>query len=163
MEPYTITDTQRCGRMKISAVTRRVLPALRLYSSRMMVDAAALFGIEGSSWITSLTKEMWREYAHTLTMLSCLFPLSEAIDLDYMLGEDECTLGLSPFRHESTKSRYYLKDGVSLKLRKYDDPSTPQGRHNTEMLQRVSDLLTDSLAMQNKKVQPCNLLILIGY
>ena len=136
---------------KFSAVTRRVLPALRLYSRRMTTDIETLFGSECNVGCSSDAKAMWRAFADILNLLTSLFPLNEVRDLDYLLEEDKRTLGLSPFGHEDANFRRFSTSRLS---RKPSDSSTLGDHDTTETAKRFHDLLSDGLAMQKNKVQP---------
>ena len=148
--PSTFMDTQKQERLSIPTAARRVLPALRLYSSRMMVDARTLFGVENDIGRDHCIKEMWKVYADVLTRLAFLFPVNETIEVEYLLDEDERTLGLSLFKHENINHRYRTKDGISQKPRKYDSKNRP---YKIETSTRVHDLLADAFTMQEMIVK----------
>ena len=143
------------GPAKISAVARRVLPALRQYSSWLLANASILVATNGDEALNVQLNELWRVYAKTLTLLASIFSVDELqlVALNYLLDEDESTLGFSPFNHEIVRRRYFKDGGTSQKPRHHDRDSGVQRQHpNKEMLGRVRDLLTDGMTIQDQEV-----------
>ena len=95
-------------------------------------------------------------YAATLTLLASVFHVDEleTVKLDYLLDEDERTIGFLPFRHKIASRRYYKEDGVSQKPRHYDSDSGVQRHHPMkEMLGRVRDFLADGKLLHHQEVR----------
>lgn len=136
---------------RVTAVTRRVLPGLRQYSSWLVSNASILAAQVGDSALNIQIGELWKIYANALTLLASTFPVSELRGMEYLLEEDEDTLGFKPFDNERTRRRYYCDDLSTLKPRFYN-----QGKHrchpNLETLGRIRDLLTDGMILQSQPV-----------
>ena len=138
------TPTSKSAR--ITAVTRRVLPALRQYSSWLLSNAEILLDAQvGDNVLNVQIRELWKIYATTLTVLTSTFRDYELPQVEYLLDEDEDTVGFKPLDNENTKRRYY--DGVNLDVRKpkHHDRSVQRHHPNVEMLGRIRDLLTDGM------------------
>ena len=139
------------GSDKITAVARRVLPGLRHYSSWLTIRAKLLIAQIGDSSLNVQTKELWKTYANTLTLLASTFPVHNLLGIDYLLEEDEDTLGFKPLDQESTVSRYYGQE-PGIRKPKYHDHSIERHHPNIEMLGRIRDLLVDGLKLQLDEV-----------
>ena len=131
---------------KITAVARRVLPALRQYSSWLLSNVEFLLDAQvGDNVLNVQIREMWKIYATTLTLLTSTFVDYEMPQAEYLLDEDEDTVGFKPLDNERTKQRYY--DGINLDIRKprYHDRGVQRHHPNVEMLGRIQDLLADGM------------------
>ena len=132
------------GPERISAVTRRVLPGLRHYSSWLANRSAFLVAQTGDNSLNIQVKEMWKVYANSLTLLAATFPVDSLPSVDYLLPEDEETLGFGPFGTDSARSRYY--NGEEIKPRS-GDVGVERQHLTTEMLARVRDFLADGVKL----------------
>ena len=139
------------GSDKITAVARRVLPGLRHYSSWLTIRAKLLVAQVGESSLTVQMKELWKTYANSLTLLASTFPAQDLPAIDYLLEEDEDTLGFKPMENENTVSRYY-DDESGTRKPKYHDHGIARHHPNVEMLGRIRDLLRDGLKLQLDEV-----------
>lgn len=141
------TKEKRTERM--TAVTRRVLPGLRHYSSWLVANAALLVAQVGDSSLNVQVREMWKIYANSLTLLAATFPAETLPVVEYLLEEDEDTIGFKPFNSvdsSSRRRRYYGSKGQARKPRMHDRGI--ERRHpNEEMLSRVRDFLMDGLEL----------------
>ncbi|KAI9836318.1 MAG: hypothetical protein M1838_005083, partial [Thelocarpon superellum] len=129
---------------KISSVTRRILPGLRHCSTWLVANSALLAAQVGDNSLNVQIKEMWRMYASSLTLLAATFAAETLPAAEYLLEEDEDTLGFKPFDTNATKSRYYVGD--KKKPRSYD-VRVKRHHPNVEMLVRVRDFLTDGVEL----------------
>ena len=132
---------------QISVVARRVLPGLRHYSSWLTSNTAIL--IEQQSQDTPLSvqiKELWKIYASTLTLLASTFPVSALTAIDYLLEEDEDTLGFKPFENERAQGRYY-QSGLAITKPKWHTNGVERQHPNLEMSGRIRDFLAEGLAL----------------
>lgn len=147
--PDSKKATSTNGSDRITAVTRRVLPALRHYSIWLVSRAAVLGEVKTrNSSLEVHIKEMWKTYADSLSLLTVVFPLDSLAVVEYLLEEDEATIGFKPFRDEDIAPKcdlYILSDG-SLKPR-MSDPAVERNHPNVEMLARVRDLLKDGMEL----------------
>ncbi|KAL1634054.1 hypothetical protein SLS58_010848 [Diplodia intermedia] len=144
---------------KVTAVARRILPGLRLYSAWFMntwhILSADIEGFEGSVSKVEV-QEMWRAYAETLTLLVSAFEPSRLPMEQYMLEEDVDTIGFQPLVTERTKKIWYL--GEELKP-KWSDEALERNHPNVEMLMRIRDFLVDGLQLTQDQAAP---LALVG-
>lgn len=133
--------------IQISVVARRVLPGLRHYSSWLTSNTAIL--IDQQSRDTPLSvqiKELWKIYASTLTLLASTFPVSALTAIDYLLDEDEDTLGFKPFENERAQNRY-CQSGLSMKKPKWHTKGVERQHPNLEMSGRIRDFLVEGLVL----------------
>ena len=141
------------GSARLTAVTRRVLPSLRQYSSWLTSNASILSTQAEDSSLSVEVKEMWKIYANTLTLLASTFPVTELPSVEYLMEEDTDTLGFKPFANEHTRRRYYSADTGQQKP-KNSDHGIPRHHPNVEMYARIRDFLTDGMFLQLQEVVP---------
>jgi len=142
------------GLDKVTAVARRVLPALRQYSSWLVSNAAVLVAEVGDTSLNVQIKELWKSYASTLTLLATTFPVSELPSIDYLLEEDVDTLGFKPFTNDRTWKRYFQDQRRDTRDRKpkWNDRGVERHHPNVEMLGRIRDFLVDGLTLATDEV-----------
>lgn len=133
------------GSAKITAITRRVLPALRQYSSWLLSNAEILAAQVGDNVLNVQVRELWKIYATTLTLLKSTFPVPELPLVEYLLDEDENTVGFKPLDNEYTKRRYHDEINLVVLKPRYHDQGIQRHHPNVEMLGRIRDLLTDGV------------------
>ena len=139
----------------ITAVTRRVLPGLRQYSSWLSCNASILAAQIGDNTLNVQIKELWKIYANTLTLLTATFSTSSLPVIDYLLEEDADTIGFMPFENDRTHERYYFFDTPTqnkVYKPRFHDEGVERQHPNLEMLGRVRELLTDGLTLALDKV-----------
>jgi hypothetical protein len=145
----------------ITAVTRRILSALRQYSTWLVSRAEIIFAQEGHTPLTVHIKEMWSMYCSTMSLLVVAFPPENLEEIEYLLEEDVATVGLKPFR-DSELCKLYTTDDGQLKPRP-TDPNVERSHPNLEMRARVRDLLRDAMVLASntnrdgKKIAPIHL------
>ncbi|KAH0544399.1 hypothetical protein FGG08_001425 [Glutinoglossum americanum] len=147
---------QSNGSEKVTAVTRRILPSLRNYSSWILANSALLVAQVGDTSLNVQIKELWKIYANSLTLLAATFPAEDLPSVEYLLEEDEDTIGFNPLDVERAKRRYFKGDG-SRKPRWYDH-GVDRYHPNMEMLARIRDLLTDGLELALDETAPIALI-----
>lgn len=131
---------------KITVVARRVLPGLRQYSSWLTCNSGLLVAQVGDTAINVQVKELWKTYANTLTLIAATFSASDLPAIEYLLEEDEDTLGFKPFELDSVQKRYANQEtGVFKPL--FHAESVKRQHPNLEMLGRIRDFLTDGLLL----------------
>lgn len=132
---------------QISVVARRVLPGARHYSSWLTSNTAILINQQTRDTPLSVQiKELWKIYASTLTLLASTFPVSALTAIDYLLEEDEDTLGFKPFENERAQGRYY-QPGLATKKPKWHNKGVERQHPNLEMFGRIRDFLAEGLAL----------------
>ena len=139
-------DTGAKKSEKITAVARRVLPGLRQYSSWLSCTSALLAAQLGDTTLDVQIKELWKTYANTLTLLAATFSVADLPSIDYLLEEDEDTIGFKPFEDEQKSRRYYDQDSGTRKP-PFHAKSVERQHPNVEMLGRVREFLTDGLKL----------------
>ena len=135
---------------KITAVARRVLPSLRHYGSWLVTSKHLLVAGVGDVSHNVQIKELWKIYASTLTLLAATFSVTELPMIEYLLEEDEDTLGFKPFEDDHT--RYYGRF-TGMRKSKYHDRGIERHHPNLEMLARIRDFVTDGLELSQDEVK----------
>lgn len=137
---------------KVTAVARRILPGLRLYSAWFMntwqILSADIEGFEGSVSKVEV-QEMWKAYAETLTLLVSAFEPGHLPLEEYMLEEDVETIGFQPLITDATKKIWYAKEELKPK---WSDEGLERNHPNVEMLMRIRDFLVDGLQLTQDEV-----------
>ena len=135
----------KAGAEKISVVSRRVLPALRHYSSWLLcVNSLLVAQKEGmESRLSIQTREFWKVYANTLTLFASTFDVVHLPDVDYLLEEDEETLGFAPLAKDATSRRYLGANGVQKP--RMDEVGVERSHPTIEMLYRIREFVIDGL------------------
>lgn len=139
---------------KITAVARRVLPGLRLYSTWFSRYWRVLDANVASTLTKVEVQELWKAYAATLTLLASSFPADQLPPHSdsYMLEEDTETIGFQPLISPDTMKVWY--DGANLK-KKWSD--VERSHPTIEMLMRVRDFLVDGLTLTQLEEAPLGL------
>ncbi|KAI9721501.1 MAG: hypothetical protein M1812_002263 [Candelaria pacifica] len=153
---HPVNDTE-----KITAVARRILPGLRHYSSWLLSRAVLLASSSDDSLLTVQIKELWKEYVNTLNLVASTFLEPAKLPVvEYLLEEDEDTIGFKPFGSPHVRRRYYTDDSLKPK---FHDPGIERSHPNVEMLVRVREFLRDGLELAYDKTKFPNIPIaLIG-
>ncbi|KAF1835822.1 hypothetical protein BDW02DRAFT_494931 [Decorospora gaudefroyi] len=140
---------------KITAVARRILPGLRLYSTWFTrywtILNSNLAGI-ADTLNTVDVQELWKAYAATLSLLASSFPVDLLPPENYMLEEDTDMIGLEPLIHPSTMKVWYEGDKLKPKWTEIE-----RNHPNVEMLMRIKDLLIDGLLLTQNEAAPLDL------
>ncbi|EAS30551.1 uncharacterized protein CIMG_06030 [Coccidioides immitis RS] len=139
---------------KLSKPICQILPALRNYSSWLVVNSFILVSKARDSAVGVQIKEFWKIYANTLTLLTSSFSVPDIPYLDYLLQEDRDTLGFSPLMQDGKSPRYVDEQG-NIKPRSIGPASVD--RVKAEMLFRVRELVTDGLDLVVRKKIPISL------
>lgn len=138
---------------QISAVARRVLPGLRHYSSWLTTKTAVLVAQQDRDTPLSIQiKELWKIYASTLTLLASTFPVAALPAIEYLLDEDEDTLGFKPFEDDRAIMRYN-QIGSTTQKPKWHDEGVERYHPNLEMLGRIRTFLAEGLQLAVDEVR----------
>jgi hypothetical protein len=137
---------------KITAVARRVLPGLRLYSTWFTRYWHVLNANVANTLTNVEVQELWKAYAGTLTLLASSFPAGQLPAEQYMLEEDADTVGFQPLTSPETMKLWY--NDSTLKP-KYSE--VKRIHPNDEMLMRVRDILVDGLHLTQNAEAPLDL------
>ncbi|KAL4919416.1 hypothetical protein BDW62DRAFT_178882 [Aspergillus aurantiobrunneus] len=142
-DPTTKRDA-KVGADKVTVVARRILPALRNYSSWLLTVSNHLVAYtEKDTPLAVQLTEFWKIYANTLTMLASTFDVVHLPEVEYLLEEDEETLCFLPLTKGSTSRRYLDANGQP----KPSITNSGLERHhpNIEMLYRIREFVIDGL------------------
>jgi hypothetical protein len=145
-------------RERITAIARRILPALRQYStwlvSRSSDIAKTSAAIDNGQHNLDI-KQMWSLYAEVMTKIAGVFPVEDLATVGYLLEEDETTVGFKPLRDSNlrTESNLYVDENGTLKPR-LTDPGVERNHPNIEMLARIRDILLCALTLYAEQKAP---------
>jgi len=137
---------------KITAVARRILPGLRLYSTWFTRYWKVLNANIADTLNPVDVQELWKAYAATLSLLASSFPVDQLPQEDYMLEEDTDTIGFEPLISPDTMKLWYKGDVMKQKWTELE-----RNHPNVEMLMRVKDLLIDGLLLTQIDDAPLDL------
>lgn len=136
---------------RLTEVTRRILPALRLYSSWLLSMINLLTGLSTEEYLKDAIDQFWGVYARSVDLIAAVFPIWDLEDLPeitYMLEEDTDTIGFKPLMHERTDKIWRNKRTGMLKAR-FSDLGVERASLDEEMVARVKDFLADGLFLAN--------------
>lgn len=139
---------------KITAVARRILPGLRLYSTWFTRYWHVLNANVADTLTEVEVQELWKAYAESLTLLASAFPAESLPQDGYMLEEDVDTIGFQPLLSDETKKNWYVNGALK---RRWSDPGFERHHPNIEMLMRIRDLLVDGLTLTQDPKAPLDL------
>ncbi|PWY85745.1 hypothetical protein BO94DRAFT_467471 [Aspergillus sclerotioniger CBS 115572] len=149
VERFAVEDSSskdaKSGPDKVTVVARRILPALRNYSSWLLTASSLLVSYQGEkdTPLAVQITEFWKIYANTLTLLASTFDVVHLPEIDYLLEEDEETLCFAPLAKESTTRRYFSSTGQQKP--RMNDPGVERNHPNMEMLYRIREFVIDGL------------------
>jgi hypothetical protein len=137
--------------MRVTDLARRILPALRLYSSWLLTVTHLIEGLSTDDLLKEAIDQFWPIYAKVIDLVAAIFPIWDLEDLDeitYLLEEDAEALEFKPLMNDRTKKIWCYKTTGEAKLR-YFDRGVERASVDEEMLARVRELLTDGLFLAN--------------
>jgi hypothetical protein len=141
---------------KITAVARRILPGLRLYSTWFTRYWHVLNANVADTLTVVEVQELWKAYAATLTLLASSFPADQLPSDNYMLEEDTDTIGFEPLVSPETMRMWYNNTDTDTTMKlKWSD--LERNHPNIEMLMRVRDLLVDGVTLTQNPDAPLDL------
>ncbi|KAL2814613.1 hypothetical protein BJX63DRAFT_431267 [Aspergillus granulosus] len=143
VERFAVEDA-KVGADKVTVVARRILPALRNYSSWLLTVNHHLVAYnEKDTPLAVQVIEFWKIYANTLTLLASTFDVINLPEVDYLLEEDEETLCFKPLSKSVTNRRYL--DAHDQQKPRMNDPGVERSHPNIEMLYRIREFVIDGL------------------
>ncbi|KAI9374907.1 hypothetical protein BJX61DRAFT_224970 [Aspergillus egyptiacus] len=144
VERFAVEDSSGSKDDKITIVARRILPALRNYSSWLLTVNKYLVAYnEKDTPLAVQLTEFWKIYANTLTLLASTFDVVHLPEVDYLLEEDEETLCFVPLSKGATARRYLDVNGRQKPS--MNDPGVERSHPNIEMLYRIREFVIDGL------------------
>lgn len=118
---------------RVSAVGKRMLPSLRVYSKWLLKNHSKLTPDMGYDGLQ--TEQLWQAYADTLTIIFSCFKSVELPRLEYPLNEDEEMAGFLPVEQSTqfdlVQRPFWTKD------------NSHRVHPNDEVLARIRMLLED--------------------
>ncbi|KAI1907013.1 hypothetical protein LOZ12_002405 [Ophidiomyces ophidiicola] len=148
---FTLLQVLLADTEEMSGVISQILPALRNYSSWLVINSHMLVSDAQDTSLGVQTKEFWNIYATTLTLLTSTFPVPQLPYLDYLLQEDYDTLGFSPLFSNGKIRRYVDKEGKPKPKAPHEED---EDRVKTEILFRVREFVIDGLELIVSKKIP---------
>lgn len=136
---------------RLTETSRRLVPALRLYTSWLLPMVRLLDGISSEESLRPVLETMWHLYARTLDLIAITFPiwdLDDVPNVEYMLEEDADSVGFLPLMDARTNQIWYDSHTGSYKPR-FSDQRVSRATGAVEMLTRVKDFLTSGLFLAN--------------
>ena len=144
---------------RVTQLMKPILPALRLYSNWLLYSLPALTRYyESGEFFTELCKDirgLWLSYTIALNTLIRFFPDSDLVVVDYLLEEDEDTIGFMPFTAPDLRHRYFHPNGTKKPKGSLVRRMLP----NQEMLARIKDLIADAMLLAEPGRSPMR----VGY
>jgi len=150
-QPTNDVNSSGSAQFRITALTRRILPALRQYSSWLTCNINVLIGYTDQCGLGDLIKVFFELYAGTMTLLASTFNPDSLPLIEYLLEEDEDTIGFKPL-DEHDRSRYFEQSSGTLR-QKFHTHGVERHHPNVEMLGRIRDLLADAVALVMRNVR----------
>ena len=149
---FNVPSLPRKADDKVSVVMRRLLPSLVNYSSWLLTVAPGFTnhtsgdGPFPHAFANNVTG-LWTTYAKVMSKLVNMFQPGDLPEIDYLLEEDEETIGFKPFQNRRLRSRYILGNH-----RKPDSGSVARHHPSKEMLGRVRRIITDGQQLVSMEV-----------
>ena len=117
-----------------------------------MCNSTLLVAHLGDTTLDVQVKELWKTYANTLTLIAATILASDPPAIEYLLEEDEDTLGFEPFQGELLQERYSNQEmGAPKPL--FHALNVKRQHPNVEMLGRICDILTDGVSLARNEVR----------
>ena len=138
---------------KLSTKLRRIVLWVRQYSAWLLSQANVLAAASPDSSLNSHAAELGALYARTLELLRSSFIVIDLPSPEYLLEEDEQTIGFLPLdsEHEHIKERYYIPDYHARKPH-WHDKGIRRLHPTSEMLSRIRDLILDGFYLVRQQV-----------
>ncbi|KAK9371027.1 hypothetical protein V1509DRAFT_574217 [Lipomyces kononenkoae] len=136
----------------VSAVARRVLYGLRIYSAWLMVNARSmtLAEIEQYPTLSVQLRSLWMAYADALSSIAILFGNLNLEKTDVLLKEDIDLIGCEPLKGGFQGIRGRAEELTFVEIEEITSRLHP----TQETLLRISDLLTDAVTLSNRDEIP---------
>lgn len=149
--PILSTSNAQSVLSQVTALTRHVLPALRLYSAWLLTNSNVLSANVGDEALTATVNDFWEIYTKTLSSIAAVFSVQRLPEVTYQLEEDVETIGFKPLEHDLTRKLWNKEGSAELKPR-YNDASQQRILPDLEMLARIRELQIDGLLLAVDKV-----------
>ncbi|KAK9386797.1 hypothetical protein V1515DRAFT_571616 [Lipomyces mesembrius] len=135
----------------VSAVARRALYGLRIYSAWLMVNAQSMtLAEEQFPTLSVQIRGMWMDYADTLSSIAILFGNLNLERTDVLLKEDIDLIGCEPLKGGFHGIRARAQELTFAGIEEVTSRLHP----TEETLLRISDLLADAVTLSNRDEIP---------
>lgn len=125
-----IDDVEEKLHLHISAILRRLLPALRIFSKWLKLNLDYITRIQRSGVLAEVISRFWETYTRLVIALATLFPIDHLPNLSQPLEEDVDMRGYIPLAWGMVK-------GIGEEEQHDSHP-------NEEQLMRIADLQVDA-------------------
>lgn len=140
---------------RLSPISRRLLPTLRLYGIWLLPATPLLAGVANYDILREAVDSFWHIYAQTIDTMAAVFPvwdLDDLGDLGYLLEEDADTVAFKPLEDNKTLRVWRDKQTGQVKPR-WSDQGVVRNTEDVEMLARIKDLLADGVSLATYEEQ----------
>lgn len=149
----TDDNTREKAAEKVTPVMHRILPGIRHYSSWLHYNLEPLVAdFKGlNSFLSAMEvdiRDLWRVYSRVLTLIVNVFDADDLPAIDYLLEEDEETIGFAPFQIPQLRERF-----LNGSNRKPSAGSTSRHHPTKEMLGRLRDVVHDGIRIAKNPVR----------
>lgn len=134
-------EPQPALHLHISAILRRMLPSLRIFSKWLKLHTRYMARVQRSGQLGTLIKHFWDNYRRLVIALATLFPIDHLPHLSEPLEEDIDMRGFIP-----------LAWGMIKGKRETQHDFHP----NEEQLMRIADLQVDAKLLAQTQVCRCD-------
>lgn len=134
---------------RLTTVSRRLLPTLRLYGIWLLPATQLLAGVASYETMKDAVESFWHIYAQTIDLMAAVFPVWDLDDfgeLGYLLEEDADTVAFKPLEDEKTSKVWYDKHTGKIKPR-WSDQGIMPATADVEMLARIKYVLADGVSL----------------
>jgi hypothetical protein len=147
---------------KLTPIVRCLLPILRQYSSWLLAEVPFLVNSNPQALgvqlpkvqlhIVEIVQDLWRIYVDALAALALTYVVkSGSKSLNYLLREDEDTIGFKPFASGIVQTRYLNTGSGKLKARS-TGPQIVKEDPSEEMLYRARQLVKEGITIAKANV-----------
>lgn len=158
---------------KVTPIVRCLLPILRQYSSWLLAEVPLLVNSDPQASGTQvpplqpdmvgIVQDLWRTYVDALATLALTYSVrAGSKSLNYLLGEDEDTIGFKPFASDIVQMRYLITASGKLKARSTDSQIVKE-EPGEEMLYRARQLVKEGITIAKATVSTASSLEIIRF
>ncbi|KAL9046779.1 MAG: hypothetical protein Q9214_000476 [Letrouitia sp. 1 TL-2023] len=148
-----LDDQTGTSAAEMNPIVQGILPALRHYSSWLLVRAKLLSAQLEEQFFKVEVQELWRAYASILTLLNNASHKDSTIMVHYLLEEDEEVAGSKLFNDDLVKHRFNFQ-GSSIRRPKWHNQGVERHDPNLEMLGRIHTFVQDGLTLAKDEDVP---------
>ena len=139
---------------KLTTLIHRLIPWARQYSAWLISQPLILASETADEQFNSYALELGTRFARVLNSLISLYAIPEIENVDYLLEEDEDTVGFLPLDapvEDRRKARYY-HDDLAIRKLNWHDKGTKRLDSTREALGRIRDIVADGAYLAAQEV-----------